>query len=232
MKRTNFKTVITPSLKRNIVTCRRTKQITLLVGILSLFVCGSITVFGQTYNSTTGATAWNVAGNWTPSGFPNSVGASATFNSPTGNQTVSLSAAITVGTIGITNNESSSFTLQNGTGGSLVLDATGSGEAAITVSGSNTATNNVTISASTTLNDTLRFTNNNVSVTGVATVTITGAVSGAGGFIKDGAGRFSFSSVAKTYTGATTVNQGRLRMTSSGQITGTSSITVNSGGSL
>jgi fibronectin-binding autotransporter adhesin len=200
--------------------------------ILAFSAVSLASAFGQTFNATSGTSSWNVAGSWTPSGFPNSVGASATFNSPTAAQTVNLSAAITVGAITLANNGSSVFTLANGTGGSLILDATGSGEAAITLNGTSTTTNNLTISAGTTLNDTVRFTNNNVAGTGAATATMTGTVTGSGGFIKDGAGRFSFSTVAKTYTGATVVNQGRLRMTGSGQITGTSSILVNSGGSL
>ncbi len=208
----------------------------LKITLSSLFAVACVLLSGiahaQTFNFTTGTQSWNVNGNWTPSGFPNAVGASATFNSPTAAQTVNLSAAITVGTINFTNNGTFLNTLANGTGGSLILDATGSGEAAINISGTSTATNNITISASTTLNDTLRLTNNNVSGTGAATATMTGTVTGAGGFIKDGPGRFSFSMVAKAYTGATVVNRGRLRMTSSGQITGTSSILVNSGGSL
>jgi autotransporter-associated beta strand protein len=197
--------------------------------LLGLSVTGAQ---AQTFNFNAGTQSWNVAGNWSPSGFPNAVGASATFNSLTAAATVNLGAAITVGAMTFTNNGAFVRNIANGTGGSLILDATGSGEATITVSGTSGTTNNTTISASTTLNDTLRFTNNNVSGTGAATATMTGTITGAGGFIKDGPGRFSFSTVAKAYTGATVVNQGRLRMTGSGQMTGTSSIEVKSGGSL
>src|SRR5262245_26923406 len=88
----------------------------------------------QVFNLTSGTNTWNVAGNWTPSGVPNSVGASATFVTPTANQTVNLGAAITVGAINVTNNSAgtATVTFANGTGGSLTLDAVGSGPATIT----------------------------------------------------------------------------------------------------
>lgn len=191
-----------------------------------------LTSSSQTLTATSGTTAWNTPGNWTPSGVPNSVGASAAFNSPTAAHTVNLGAAITVGSLSLTNDSAFVRTIANGTGGTLTFDAVGSGEATVTVGGSSVTTNTATISASVTLNDTLRFTNNLTGGTGAGTATMTGAITGAGGFIKDGPGRFSFSTVDKAYTGPTTVNQGRLRMTGSGEITGTSSILVNSGGSL
>lgn len=198
------------------------------LGMIALLVYGSKST-AQTFNITTGTASWNVAGNWTPSGFPNATGASATFNSPTGTQTVNLSAAIIVGSINVTNNSANVLTIANG-GGSLTMDAT-SGNATIVAGGSSTTTNNLTISASTTLTDTLDFTVNSVG-TGGSTATMTGTVAGGGGFIKNGAGRFSFTSVAKAYTGATTINQGRLRYTSAGVSNATSAMNVNSGGSL
>jgi autotransporter-associated beta strand protein len=98
--------------------------------------------------------------------------------------------------------------------------------------GTNPTTNNVVVSASMTLNKTLHFTNNNTAGTGSATGTLTGAMTGSGGFIKDGSGRVSMTTVTKAYTGPTTVNQGRLRFTNAGQLTGTSSVTVHNGGLL
>ncbi len=189
--------------------------------------------FGQTYNLTAGAAnSWNTAGNWTPSGVPNGIGASATFVTPTAAHTVNLNAAITVGSLNFTNNATTFIqTLANGTGGSLIFDVA-SGNATVVTNGTNATTNNVVITATTTLNDTLQFTVNNVAGVGAGTATMTGAVSGSGGFIKDGLGRFTFSTAAKTYTGATIVNQGRLRFTATGTATGTSSVLVNSGGQL
>lgn len=206
--------------------------------VLSLSVMATVwaataqTGLAQTYTPTSGASTYNDPANWTPNVVPNAVGASATFQNPTAAQTINLGAAITVGSFNFTNNANVIQTLANGTGGSLTFDAVGSGPATVTVNGTSTTTNSVTISASVTLADTLQFVNNDVSGIGAATTTMTGTVTGAGGFIKDGPGRFTFSTVAKAYTGATVINQGRLRYTASGQSTGTSSLTVNSGGSL
>lgn len=204
----------------------------ILIGVSFSGFCSSA-LNGQTFNINTGAGSWNTNANWTPATFPNGVGASATFNNATATSSVSLNSAITVGSLNFTQNNSIIRTIANGTGGSLIFDAVGSNDATITVNGTSTLTNNVTINASITLNDTLRFTNNNVSGTGSATATITGAITGTGGFIKDGAGRVSITgAAAKNYTGATIINEGRLRFTDSGVVTGTSAITVNSGGSL
>lgn len=188
-------------------------------------------VSAQTFNVTTGTASWNVNGNWTPSGFPNAIDASATFQSPTGAQTVNLSTGITVGTINLTNDSASIFTLANGAGGSLTFQ-TSSGNANIFFNGTSTATNSMVVSASVTLNSSLVATVNNTAATGSASSTFTGALTGSGGFTKDGPGRFTFSTAAKAYTGPTIINQGRLRYTTTGTSTGTSSITVNSGGSL
>ncbi len=184
----------------------------------------------ETWTQTATPAAWNVPGNWLPASFPNATDAAAVINTPVVAQTINLTQAITVGSINFTNNAALIQTLANG-GGTLTFDVT-AGNASVVVGGTSATTNNVTISATTTLNDTLQFTNNNVAGTGTATATMTGAVTGVGGFIKDGPGRFSFSTVAKAYTGPTSINQGRLRMTLTGSMTGTSSIGVASGGSL
>jgi fibronectin-binding autotransporter adhesin len=197
--------------------------------ILALIVASAAS--GQTFNLTAGTGSWNTAGNWTPAGVPNAIDAAVTFNSPTAAQTVGMNAAITVGTLNFTNNAAAFVTNFNNGTGTLTFDVS-AGNAAIVYNGTNSATNNFTISATTTLNDTLQVTNNNTAGTGAATMTFTGAVNGAGGFIKDGLGRVSMSTVAKTYTGATVINQGRLRFTATGVANATSSILVNSGGQL
>ncbi|MEP7015788.1 MAG: autotransporter-associated beta strand repeat-containing protein, partial [Verrucomicrobiota bacterium] len=82
-------------------------------------------------------------------------------------------------------------------------------------------------------NDTLDITINNTttaSVTGA--LSIAGGMSGVGGVIKDGAGRVSFATTPKTYTGSTVINAGILRMSVAGEANATSSLTVNSGGQL
>lgn len=186
----------------------------------------------QIFTPTSGTQSWNVNSNWSTGTFPNGVGASATFTSPASNELVNLNQAITVGTITVTNNGTSILTIQNGTAGNLIFDAAGTGPATLTLNGTNSVTNNVVVSASVSLTDSLTVTNNNVAGTGSGTLTFTGTLLGSGGFTKDGLGRTSFTNATKAYTGATVINQGRLRVTTLGQMTGTSSILVNSSGSL
>lgn len=59
-----------------------------------------------------------------------------------------------------------------------------------------------------------------------------GDIAGAGDFIKDGDGVLRFTRWAKTYTGATIINQGVLEVSESAALADTSGITVNSGGQL
>lgn len=200
--------------------------------LIAMALGGAGTALGQSvFDFTSGTQSWNAAANWTPDGVPNAVGASVAFNSVTGPLTVNLNAAITVGSVSVTNDAATAVYTLNNNGGGLTFDAT-SGNATFTVNGTNPTTNNVSVSATLTLNDTLRFTNNNTAGAGTATATLTGTMTGAGGFIKDGPGRLSMTTNSKTYTGATVINQGRLRFIATGVATGTSSITVNSGGSL
>ena len=188
----------------------------------------------QTFTPTSGTQSWNVNSNWSTGTFPNGVGASATFISPTSNEIVELNQAITVGTTTVTNNSTNILTIQNGTAGSLIFDATGTGPAAFNVNGTSITANFVVISAGVTLVDSLTLTNDATpggSSNGAA-VSFSGGVTGSGGFTKEGLGRAAFTVVAKTYTGATLINAGRLRVTALGAMTGTSSVSVNSGGSL
>jgi autotransporter-associated beta strand protein len=185
-----------------------------------------------TFVPTSGTQSWNVGANWSSNPiFPNGIDDSATFiNAPTAAEQVNLNIAITVGSITL-NTSNSVFTLANGTAGSLTFDTT-SGNASMTLGGSGTATN--VLSASVTLNKTTQF-NINDNAGGLGTtgaLNVTGTMGGAGGIIKSGAGLMTFQNNAKTYTGSTQIDQGVLRVLTDGQMTGTSSITVNSGGQL
>lgn len=202
--------------------------------ILVLAAIGSLLHYGeaaaQTFNHTSSTQSWNLGTNWTPSSVPNSIGATANFNSPTANQTVSLNAAITVGSINLTNNGTFTFLMNNGAGGSLTLDVT-SGNASINVGG--TGTNVNTISSTTTLNDTVNISVTNAAPTSASgALTLTGAISGAGGLTKSGAGTLSLTTAAKTYSGATTVNEGILRVSEIAAPSSSISMTVETGGQL
>ena len=188
----------------------------------------------QTFVPTSGTNNWNSGANWsTNPTFPNASGASATFTA-TAAMTVPLNVGITVGSITALNDSAGVFNIQAGTAGTLTF-ANGGSEATMILNGTSTTTNNFTISTNVVLTDTLRTTVNNVlAITALTSspMTFTGAMSGAGGFIKDGPGRLSFTTATKTYTGATVVNQGRLRVSVAGMPTGTSSVLVNAGGQL
>ena len=201
--------------------------------LIVLFVAKLSSASAQsTFITTSGTQQWGTIGNWSPSGVPSAVDANVIFNSPSGgNQTVSLSPSgtnvRTVGSITITNDSTNTFTLNNGTGGSLIMDST-LGNTSLTVNGTGNVVN--TISATTALNDTLEVIVNNTATTSASgAITLTGAISGLGGLIKKGAGTLSLTTTAKTYTGATSVEAGVLRVSEASQPTGTSSVTVSAG---
>jgi autotransporter-associated beta strand protein len=187
-----------------------------------------------------GGGSWGTAANWNPASVPNAVGAGVTFNgaatgsnpAQTGNRAVTLDGARTVGSI-IFNNDLSTFTdtISTGTGGPLTFDEVGTGPATITTMGAGTGNN--TISVAMIFNDTVVGIVNNTSASSAAgSLNLTGTIGGAGGFTKNGDGLATFGTGAKTYTGATVLNGGRLRSSSAAAPTATSSFTINAGGQL
>lgn len=183
----------------------------------------------HTFLPSTTAT-WNSTGNWDTGMIPSGIDEAVVFNTPTAAQVVALDGARMIGSFMLTNNSTFTFNLQNGAGGSLVFDVT-SGNASVTVNGTGNVIN--TISATSTLNDTLLVTVNNTTTTSATgALTMTGGISGAGGFTKDGAGRVSFTTATKTYSGATAIDNGVMRLTNAGRPTGTSGIAVAAGAQL
>jgi autotransporter-associated beta strand protein len=194
-----------------------------------------------TWNLAAGGT-WNAAASWNPAVIPNGVGDSATFNdaasgsnpAQTGNRSVTLDGSKTVGTVVFNNDAANAFTntIATGTAGPLVFDEVGAGPATMSVpAGSGTGNN--TISVAMTFNDDVVANVANVNATSAAgAINLTGTIGGAGGFTKNGDGLATFGTGAKTYTGATVFNGGRMRISAAARPTGTSSVTLNSGATL
>jgi fibronectin-binding autotransporter adhesin len=196
-------------------------------------------VKASVYTVTTGTGSWNATTNWDTGVVPNAVGANATFNgaatgsnaAQTANRTATLDGGKTVGSI-LFNDDLSTFTntISNGTGGPLTFDNGGAG-ATITTQGAGTGNN--TISATTVFTDNVTAAVNQTAATSAAgSLNLTAAISGAGSFTKTGDGLATFGTGAKTYTGATFLNGGRLRISTTAAPTATSSFTINSGGQL
>ncbi|MCC5848096.1 MAG: autotransporter-associated beta strand repeat-containing protein [Verrucomicrobia bacterium] len=174
---------------------------------------------------------WSTSSNWSPSTVPNGVGAGAVFTSPSDDLSVSLNQNITLGSISITNNTGFDFSVNSGSGGDLILDS-GILASTITVSGDGDTTNKILTPVS--LQSHVVVTVNNVETTSSSgALEISGPISGSGGLTKAGQGTLTLSGVDNhTYTGATVVSEGRLRVTSGSEISSTSSITVETGAQL
>ena len=185
--------------------------------------------FGQaTFQQTTGSQSWNTAANWTPTGVPSGTDVAVIFNAPTAAESVSLGASQTVGSFTIHDNSTFALTLSNTSGLTLTLSAS-SGTATASVDGTSTAVE--TVASALVLSSSLDVTVSNTSVTSTSgAITFTGAMTGTGGFIKDGDGTASMTTATKAYTGTTVVNAGVLRTSASGEANATSALTVNSGG--
>ncbi|HEY1380059.1 MAG TPA: autotransporter-associated beta strand repeat-containing protein, partial [Gemmataceae bacterium] len=188
--------------------------------------------------------SWNVGTNWSTGTVPNGTDVSVAFHdaagpsnpAQSGNRTVTTDAAITVGSITFNNDAANAFTnsLTTGASGSLTFQVT-SGSATINVPtfGASSGTGNNTISAPMHLTSSLVA---NVDLQNVASaagaLNLTATIDGAGGFTKNGDGLATFGTGAKTYTGPTVVNGGRMRISAAASPSGTSSFTVSAGGEL
>jgi fibronectin-binding autotransporter adhesin len=213
---------------------------------LTLFACatgslyfGAPRALAETWNLGVGG-SYNSAANWNPASIPNAPGANATFNGAatalnpeqTANRTITLDGTKTVGSI-LLNTDLGAFTntIQTGTGGPLVFDEAGAGPATITTQGGGTG--NTQISVAMSLADSLSvFVNNTAATSAAGSLNLTAAISGSGGFTKNGDGLATFGTGAKTYTGATVLNAGRMRISGAAQPSATSSFTVNAGAQL
>ena len=200
-----------------------------------------------------GAYNWTDSANWGGSGFPNALGDVANLSGAlVGAQTVSLNAVITVGELNFGATAPSSlagYTLAGGTNGLLVLDDS---DGAVSINKLNGSPSLDTISADILFNDALTISNNagggtltitgamrsltsDITITGTGAVAagsiITGVISTAGGFIKEGTGIMQTNG-ASTYAGTTWIKAGRLIMNNASDIPSRSAITIDAGAIL
>lgn len=150
-------------------------------------------------NGTAIPLSWGQELNWV-GGVPNTAGAVANFyRTNTTSRTITLDGARTVGIL--TFNSPSSYALAAGAAGSLTLDNGANPANVILSQGTHTISANVSLLGNT------NFTIN------ASTLTISGALSGAGSLTKDGVGTLALTNSAANRTGITTINAGALTLT-------------------
>jgi autotransporter-associated beta strand protein len=165
-----------------------------------------------------GGGAWGSAGNWTGAGLPNGSGASALFGSSiVAPSAVTLDGNRTLGTIGFDN--ANSYTIAQGTSGTLYLDNTINAAQAQII---NTNGNHVISAPVSLTSDTVASVANAGN-----TLTMSGGISGVGALIKSGLGTLDLT-VANTYSGATTLAGGTTRFVA-GALGSSSTLTFNGG---
>ena len=206
-----------------------------------------------TWNQTgAGPYNWTDSANWGGAGFPNAIGDVANLSGAlAGAQTVNLNGIITLGELNFGASAPSSaagYTLAGGTNGLLILDDT---DGAVSINKLNLSPSLDTISADIQFNDALTISNNSgggtltlgtmrsvasdVTLTGTGVVAagsiVTGAISTAGGLIKDGVG-ITQMNANTTYAGTTWIKAGRLIANTATSIPARSAITIDAGAVL
>lgn len=182
--------------------------------------------------------SWAMGANWNPTSVPNAIGATAEFDSSTAaNRSVTVdsgSAGFTVGTITFNNaaGQSQTTTISTGTSGSKLILNNGGAGASINING--TGTGKLTFNAAPLVfnENVVANVNQNTATSSTGSLDIPAVISGTGGLTKEGVGRMTFSTNAKTYAGPTILNNGSLRMSAAGSPTMTSSFTINNNATL
>jgi fibronectin-binding autotransporter adhesin len=199
-----------------------------------------------TWNQTAvGTYSWLTPTDWTPAAFPNAIGDTANLNNNIVDaQTVNLNQIIRLGTLNIGDSDgSNSMTLDDGTGGYLIMDVA-SGSAAITKAAGADAAD--TISTPIQFNDTLAITNNSsglltlsaalrsltsdITYNGTGNITLSDGINTAGNLVKNDAGSLSFG--GGFFAGTVTVNGGTLNPTNANSLSPYSAVTVAAGATL
>lgn len=180
---------------------------------------------------------WTLNENWSssPLPFPNGAGRVAIIPPPAGaDRNVNLEAPVIIGEIRFPQAASTNRNRvrDQDTGNTLVFQST-NGPARIEVGGTDAGYVEIEVLAGTTLQSDLRL-----HVTNIVGNYEHGALrlranwSGPGGLIKSGSGVTSLTGDAKTYTGATLIEEGVLLVTQPATPTASTNITVRPGGQL
>ena len=152
-------------------------------------------------NGTTIPLSWSQPLNWL-GGVPNAPGAEVNlWRTLTANRAITLDGSKIVGKLSF--DSSVSYTINAGTGGTLILNNVGSAASLASNQGNHTINAAVQLDGPT-----------NTAV-GVGTLTIAGGVSGIGGISKSGGGVLALTG-AINYTGDTSVQAGKLSITNRG----------------
>ena len=167
--------------------------------------------------------SWTNSANWMSGAIPTGANSIARINNNiVGAQTISLNAPITLGQLIIGDtNSTHGFTIQNGSGGSLVFDVASGNATILKTSGTNDV-----INASVSLLDNLVVSNSTT-----ARLTLSGSISGNHSFIKQGSGIVTLSGT-DTYSGNTDVSAGTLALGMGVVLTNTPLVTLTSGATL
>ena len=217
VKRKNLSKLSTPMNTRSILS---KKLCYCAVGSFALF---SLSAFGQSSWNLNADGNWNTASNWSPAAVPNAIGAVVNFGATGGaTKNVTLTSAITVGTINFTSSETYRIT---GTAQTLTLDvASGSAQINQTGGTGGVIQPGVTIA----LNDNLLVTGNSNAIF------IQGAITGAHSLtLATGNLRLKGNT---TYSGDTIITAGILQLGDgtviTGNIIGNSPNIIVNGGTL
>jgi autotransporter-associated beta strand protein len=161
--------------------------------------------WGVSQSGTPGVYSWQHLFNWnalgthaTPAAVPNALGDTANLNllNLSGNQTINLDAAVTLGTLNLGDiSGQQSYVIAAGTGGSLALSNGGTAAINKTGIGTDVITSNITLTDPVTID------------VQDGRLALTGVLSGAGGITKNGDGTLILRGV-NTFTGVNTLNGG------------------------
>ncbi len=211
-----------------------------LVKSAALLALSASAAQAEIWDGPAAGSAWTTGTNWDTDTVPNAIGAVAVFNQSTAARTITFASGVTVGSLTIDN--PGTFTNSFASANSITFDAVGTGPAFINLTGNYTGTlgggSNVnSIRVPMVLTDTIEVNvaqrATNYSGLALSFLDPANSMTGPGGITKKGLGTMSLADAAnRSFTGAILVEQGRLRFNPTATVTGTSAVTVNSGGQL